>query len=424
MHMLDIKLIRESPQSVKENLKKRNQNDKLKLVDELLHIDKKRRDIIKKVEDLRKQRNDATQQIASLKRKGDKKELNKILEEIKEIPERIKHLDQHLQDEDNKMREISLSLPNILDSSVPAGEGVETIKQFGSLPGFDFKVKDHMDIALELDLVDVESASKITGSRFYFLKNELLILEQSLMRFALDFLRKKNYALLYPPFFLRREAYQGVTDLGAFEETLYKIEKEDLYLIATSEHPMVAKHINEVLDKEKLPIKYGGYSTCFRKEAGSHGKDTKGIFRVHQFNKVEQVAISLPEQSWDMHQELLDNAIEFLQLLQLPFRLVVVKSFDAGNTAAKQYDLEAWFPAQQQYREVASCSNCTDYQARRLGMRFKAQGKPVEGFVHTLNSTLVADRTLVAIIENYQSERGIEVPKALRPYTGFDFIGH
>src|SRR3989344_5843440 len=252
MHMLDIKLIRESPQSVKENLKKRNQNDKLKLVDELLHIDKKRRDIIKKVEDLRKQRNDATQQIASLKRKGDKKELNKILEEIKEIPERIKHLDQHLQDEDNKMREISLSLPNILDSSVPAGEGVETIKQFGSLPGFDFKVKDHM-------------------------------------AFALDFLRKKNYALLYPPFFLRREAYQGVTDLGAFEETLYKIEKEDLYLIATSEHPMVAKHINEVLDKEKLPIKYGGYSTCFRKEAGSHGKDTKGIFRVHQFNKIEQV---------------------------------------------------------------------------------------------------------------------------------------
>src|SRR3989338_7781049 len=372
MHTLDIKLIRESPQSVKENLKKRNQNDKLKLVDELLHIDKKRRDIIKKVEDLRKQRNEATKQTASLKRKGDKKELNKILEEIKEIPERIKHLDQHLQDEDNKMREISLSLPNILDSSVPAGEGVETIKQFGSLPGFDFKVKDHMDIALELDLVDVESASKIAGSRFYFLKNELLILEQSLMRFALDFLRKKNYVLLYPPFFLRREAYKGVTDLGAFEETLYKIEKENLYLIATSEHPMVAKHINEVLDKEKLPIKYGGYSTSFRKETGSHGKDTKGIFRVHQFNKVEQVDIFLPEQSWDLHQELLDNAIEFLQLLQLPFRLVVVKSFDAGNTAAKQYDLEAWFPAQNEYREVASWSNCTDYQARRLGIRFKA----------------------------------------------------
>jgi len=421
--MLDIKLVRENPQLIKENLKKRNQNDKLKLVEELLHIDKKRRDIIKKVEDLRKQRNDATQQIAALKRKGDKKELNKILEEIKEIPEKIRHLDNHLIETDNKIREISLSLPNILDNSVPSGEGVETIKQFGSLPGFDFKARNHMDLALELDLVDVENASKIAGSRFYFLKNELLILEQSLMRFALDFLRKKNYTLLYPPFFLRREAYQGVTDLDAFEETLYKIEKEDLYLIATSEHPLVAKHINEVLDKEKLPIKYGGYSTCFRKEAGSHGKDTKGIFRVHQFNKVEQVAISLPEQSWDLHQELLDNAIEFLQLLQLPFRLVVVKSFDAGNTAAKQYDLEAWFPAQQEYREVASCSNCTDYQARRLGIRFKGQGKAVEGFVSTLNSTLVADRTLVAIMENYQSERGIEVPKALRPYTGFDFIG-
>jgi seryl-tRNA synthetase len=243
----------------------------------------------------------------------------------------------------------------------------------------------------------------------------------ALMNFAIETLTNKGYTLIEPPCLMKREPYEGVTALGDFADVLYKIENEDLYLIATSEHPMAAMHMNEVLKQEDLPLKLAGVSTCFRKEAGAHGKDTRGIFRTHQFNKIEQFIFCTPEQSWQMHEELARNAEELLQKLELPYRMVNVCTGDIGTVAAKKYDFEAWMPAQSAYREVISCSNCTDYQARRLGIRYREkEGAPPKGFVHTLNSTAIATgRTIVAILENNQQEDGtIRVPAALRKYMG------
>jgi len=317
-----------------------------------------------------------------------------------------------------------LRIPNLLHETVPVGksdgDNVE-IRRWGDVPKFTFQVKDHIDLASNLDIVDIERAGKIAGARFFYLKRELVLLDLALINFALEEMLKKGYAPIEPPFFMRRKAYEGAVALSDFEDVLYKVENEDLYLIATSEHPMAAMFMDEVLKAEDLPLKLAGFSTNFRKEAGAHGKDTRGIFRTHQFNKVEQFVFCRPEDSWKIHEQLIRNAEELVQKLGLAYRVVNVCTGDMGTVAAKRYDVEAWMPAQNAYREMISCSNDTDYQARRLNIKYREkEGEAPKGFVHTLNSTALATgRTMVAIIENYQQEDGsVVIPEVLRKYMG------
>jgi len=266
----------------------------------------------------------------------------------------------------------------------------------------------------------VEKAAEVAGARFYYIKGDLVLLNHALLSFAMDFMKKKGFIPVEPPYLLRREVMEGVISLKDFEDMIYKVEGEDLYLIATAEHPIAGLHMDEILDGKDLPLRYVGISPCFRKEAGTHGRDTKGIFRVHQFNKVEQFVFSRPEESWEEHERLIANAEELYQLLGIPYRIMNVCIGDLGTVAAKKYDLEAWLPGQGKYREVVSCSNCTDYQARRLRIRFRDKPGEKPRLVHTLNSTAIAaERTLIAVMENYQREDGtILVPKVLRPYMG------
>jgi seryl-tRNA synthetase len=282
----------------------------------------------------------------------------------------------------------------------------------------DQHIKSHIEISNELDILDLERAGKIAGARFFFLKNDLVKLGLALTNFAIDYLMEREYTVVQPPYMIKKEAMEGAVILSDFEETIYKIENEDLYMIGTSEHPLASMHMNEILDGKKLPLRYAGISPCFRKEAGAHGKDMKGIFRVHQFEKVEQFVFVDPEESWKEHEKLLTTTEKFYETLEIPFRTIVLCSGDLGKVSAKTYDIEAWFPAQNAYREICSCSNCTDYQSRSLKIRFRNNPNEETSLVHTLNSTLVAiQRTLVAIIENYQTTKGtIKIPSVLQKY--------
>jgi seryl-tRNA synthetase len=282
------------------------------------------------------------------------------------------------------------------------------------------KPRDHVDIAMALDLADIERAAKISGARFYFLKNELVRMNYALVQFALEFLAEKGYTPIQPPYMIRKTPMEGAVILGDFEEVIYKLENEDLYMIGTSEHAIASMHMDEILDGKKLPIKYAGFSPCFRKEAGAHGKDMKGIFRVHQFEKVEQFVYCRPEDSWQEHERMLATSQEFFDRLGIPYRVMLLCSGDTGKVSAKTYDIEAWMPGQNAYREIVSCSNCLNYQARRLKIRFRDRTNEETRLVHTLNSTLVAtERTMVAIMENYQTPAGtVLVPQALQKYMG------
>ncbi|MEO9363345.1 MAG: serine--tRNA ligase, partial [Nitrososphaera sp.] len=282
------------------------------------------------------------------------------------------------------------------------------------------KPKDHVDIATALDLFDIERAAKVSGARFYFLKNELVRMNTALVHFALDYLTEKGYTLVQPPYLIRRQPMEGAVILGDFEDVIYKIENEDLYMIGTSEHAIASMHMDEILEGRRLPVRYAGVSPCFRKEAGAHGKDMKGIFRVHQFDKVEQFVYCRPEDSWKEHEHMLEVSQGFFDALGIPYRVMLLCSGDTGKISAKTYDIEAWMPGQGAYREIVSCSNCTDYQARRLAIRFRDKTNEETRLVHTLNSTLVAvQRTLVAIMENYQTPSGtVEVPEVLQKYMG------
>jgi seryl-tRNA synthetase len=419
--MLDIKLIRDHPELVRENLNKRGETEKLAWVDELLELDGKWRDAKKQVEQLRHRRNLLSERIAEMKRKSE--DVSMELKETQRIPDEIKKIERAMETSEDKTKYILMRLPNILHGSVPVGkddsENVE-VKRWGEAKEYDFKPKSHIDLMTDLDLLDLDRAAKVSGARFYYMKNEAIMLELALERFALDFLRSKEFTLIEPPFMIKKEPYEGVTSLADFEDTLYKVEGEDLYLIATSEHPMGAMFMNEVVPAESLPIKCAGISPCFRKEAGAHGKDTKGIFRVHQFNKIEQFIFCKPEDSWSLHEELLANAEAIYQRLDIPYRVVNICTGDIGTVAAKKYDIEGWMPVQKMFRELVSCSNCTDYQARRLNIRYREKTGEKSEFVHTLNSTAIAtQRTIVAIVENYQQEDGsIKIPKALLPYMG------
>jgi seryl-tRNA synthetase len=420
--MLDIKLIRENPETVKNNLKKRGDPQNLKMLDELIDNDMKWRQGLTQLNDLRHERKQTTAEIAVAKKKG--RNTEKEITKAKKVDNEITTLEKHVTESEQKVHDILMQLPNLLHETVPYGkdekDNVE-IRKWGKTPKFRFSVKGHIDLGLDLDIIDIERAGKIAGARFFYLKKEAVLLDNAIINFALEEMVKKGYVPIEPPYLMRRKPYEGVVALSDFEDVLYKIENEDLYLIATSEHPMAAMYMDEVLKAEDLPLKLAGLSTNFRKEAGAHGKDTRGIFRTHQFNKIEQFVFSKPEDSWKIHEELIQNAEELVQKLALPYRVVNVCTGDMGTVAAKRYDIEAWMPAQNTYREMISCSNDTDYQARRLNIRYREkEGAAPKGFVHTLNSTALATgRTIVAILENYQQEDGsIIVPEALRKYMG------
>jgi len=419
--MLDIKLIREHPEVVRANLEKRGAVEKLKMLDDLIEYDKKWRQLLTEVNKLRHKRKVVTAEIANLKKMG--KDVSKKLEEARKVPEKIEKLDKRVKKCKEKADRILLGLPNILHESVPVGKDESenvVVKTLGEPPEIDFEPKNHLEIAVNLGLIDAERAAKVAGHGFYYLKGEIALLDYAILNYAIDFMRKRGYLLIEPPFMMRKKPYLGVTDLESFADQLYKIEKEDLYLIATSEHPMAAIFMDEVINKEDLPIKFVGVSACFRKEVGAHGKYTKGLFRMHQFNKVEQFIFCLPKDSWGFHEELQRNAEDLYKSLGLHFRVVNVCTGDIGMIAAKKYDIAVWM-ADGECREAGSNSNCTDYQARRLNIRFREKvGQAPAGFVHTLNNTALAtSRTIMAILEQFQQSDGsVIIPKVLRPFMG------
>jgi seryl-tRNA synthetase len=418
--MLDVRLLREEPDTVRKNLAKRNLSDRNPLVDEAVRADREWRKLKTEVEELRHRQNQLTLEVARLKKGG--KPIQAKLKEIKDVPDRIKLLESDAENKSARLREILMGLPNILHESVPKGTDEsdnEVMRVWGKIPKFGFAPKHHIELLAALNGVDVERAAKIAGARTFFLKGEMVKLEHSIMRYAVDLISAKGFTPVEPPFMMNRRAYEGVTDIPSFGPVIYKIEGDDLHLIATSEHPIVAMHMDEILEGGNLPLKYCGFSPCFRVEAGAHGKDTKGIFRTHQFYKVEQVAFSRPQDSWRLHGELIKNAEEIFQNLGLPHRVVTLCSGDTGMVSAKTFDLEAWLPAQEKFREMVSASNVTDYQARRLLIRYREKQSEPTKLVHTLNSTAVSTRALVAIVENYQQENGsVVVPKVLVPYMG------
>jgi seryl-tRNA synthetase len=417
--MLDIRFVREHKEDVKENLKRRGDLDKLALIDELIKDDKSWRDSQTEANNLRNKRNRLTEEIGSRRKTG--ADTSDLVKEAEQIPDKIKKLESETREIESRVTDILLRLPNMIHETVPFGTdescNVE-VRKWGNQPQFTFTPRDHIDLATKLKLIDLERAAKVTGARFYFLRGDLVKLNYALLKFALDFIEKKGYTLIQPPYFLRRDAIGGAVALSDFEEVIYKIQDEDLYLLPTAEHALLAQHMGEILDGKTLPLRYGGISPCFRKEAGAHGRDTKGIFRIHQFEKVEQFAFSKPEESWAEHEKMIQNAEELFQWLNLPYRVVNVCTGDLGTVAAKKYDLDVWLPGQGKYREMVSCSNCTTYQAVRSKIRFRDKPDEPTKWVHTLNSTLVAsERTLIAIMENYQTEDGaILIPDALQPY--------
>ena len=420
--MLDIKLIRENSELVKSNLAKRGNPDVLQMLQDLITVDKEWRLNNTQLNELRHDRKLVTIEIAKLKKAG--KEATDEFSRAQDIDLKIKLMEKQVAEQEQKTHDYLLRLPNLLDESVPPGKDSADnvqVKTWGTIPQFTFPIKNHIDLALSLDQIDMERAGKVSGARFFYLKNEVARLDMALMSFAIEELSKKGYTAVVPPLLMSREAYEGVTSLGDFEDVLYKVEGENLYLIATSEHPMAAMYMNETLKEADMPVKLAGVSTCFRKEAGAHGKDTRGIFRTHQFNKIEQFIFCKPEDSAKLHEELLQNAEEILQKLGLAYRVVNVCTGDIGTVAAKKYDIEAWMPAHNGYREVVSCSNCTDYQGRRLGIKYREkEGAAPKGNVHTLNSTAIATgRTIVALLENNQNQDGsINIPEVLRKYMG------
>lgn len=417
--MLDPRILKEKPEVVRDMLKKRNMPDFP--LDELIILYKQRSDVITKTQELRRKKNLLSEVIASKKRS--KEDVSFELGEMKQVSMQLHDIESEATQKEAKFHQFIMTLPNLLNERVPIGKDEQenvVVRKFGEMKTRDFKPKDHIDLANALDLVDLNRAAKVSGARFYFLKNDLVKLNQALINFALDFLSRNNYTLIQPPYMIRKEPMVGSIILNDFEDVIYKIENEDLYMIGTSEHAIAGMHMDEILEGAKLPIRYGGFSSCFRKEAGAHGKDMKGIFRVHQFEKVEQFIYCRPEESEKEHERMLALSEEFFRQIGIPYRVMLLCSGDTGKISSKTYDIEAWMAGQDAYREIVSCSNCLDYQARRLGIRFRDKTNEDTRFVHTLNSTLVAtERTMVAIVENFQTPNGnVKVPEVLQRYMG------
>jgi len=421
--MLDARFVRENVESVGNGLKKRGYEFPLA---EFLAIDEKRMALLRETEELRNRRNVVSEEIGKLKRQ--KEDATVQLEEMKGVSDRLKDLDERLKDLEAETRELLLTIPNIPDESVPLGKDENDnvqIRAWGSLRKFDFESLNHWDIAEPLDIIDFERGAKISGARFSVMKGAGARLERALMNYMLDTHTGKGYKEIFPPILVNRESMTGTGQLPKFEVELFKIAAPELYLIPTAEVPVTNIHRDEILQESDLPIYYTAYTPCFRREAGSHGKDTRGLIRQHQFNKVELVKFVKPEDSFSELEKLTNNAEEILQGLGLPYRVVALCSGDLGFSAAKTYDIEVWLPGQNRYREISSCSNFVDFQARRAAIRFKREGKKGTEFVHTLNgSGLAIGRTVVAILENYQQKDGsVIIPEALRSYMGMERIG-
>ena len=417
--MLDPRILKDNPEAVREMLEKRNMSDFP--LDELIMLQRRRGDYIIKTQQLRRRKNILSDTIAS--KKKSKQDASFELSEMKQVSALLDQTESEAIQIEGKFNRLMMTLPNWLNETVPVGKDERNnviVSQNGSIIRPNFSPKDHIELATTLDLVDLNRAAKVSGARFYFLKNELVKLNQALISFALDFLSGHNYTLIQPPYMIRREPMVGSVILNDFEDVIYKIEEEDLYMIGTSEHAIASMHMDEILEGIKLPIRYAGFSSCFRKEAGAHGRDMKGIFRVHQFEKVEQFTYCRPDESWREHERMLSLSEEFFKQLGIPYRVMLLCSGDTGKISAKTYDIEGWMAGQNAYREIVSCSNCLDYQARRLHIRFRDKTNEETHLVHTLNSTLVAtERTMVAILENFQTSEGsIEIPKVLQKYMG------
>ncbi len=420
--MLDLNFVTENINLVKEAIAKRGYEIEL---DELVELNDQRKSIIREVEELRNRRNTVSEEIGRLKKAG--KDASEMIREMKTVSERIKSLDEELKEVQNRIREFLLNVPNIPHESVPTGADEEDnveIRRWGRPREFDFTPLNHWDIAEALDIVDFDRASKIAGARFSLMKGAGARLERALMNFMLDHNTERGYLEVFPPILVNRETMTGTGQLPKFYDDLFRTLEPELYLIPTAEVPVTNIHREEILEEKDLPIYYTAYTPCFRKEAGSYGKDTRGLIRQHQFNKVELVKFSKPEDSYDELESLTRDAEDILQQLGLPYRVVVLCTGDLGFSASKTYDIEVWLPGQGRYREISSCSNFEDYQARRASIRFRREGKKGTEFVHTLNgSGLAIGRTVVAILENYQQKDGtVVVPEVLRPYMGMDVI--
>lgn len=414
--MIDPKILKERPQMLKDMLRRRKIDFPL---DELIELDKKRRQLISSRQDIRHRKNVISDQISN--KKKEKLDVSAELNQMKSIGLEMNRSDNALSTTEDKFNHLMLSIPNILADSVPDGNDSNdnvVLRLVGGISKKNFNYLDHVDLCTSLQILDLERASKVAGARFYFLKNDLVKLNQALIMYALNFLEENGYILIQPPFMLKLDAIKGAVILSDLQDVIYKIDQEDMYMIGTSEHAIASMCMGEILDIKDLPLRYGGLSPCFRKEAGAHGKDTKGIFRVHQFEKVEQFIYCKQEKSTEEHEKMLMLTEKFYQSLGIPYRVVLLCSADVGKVAAKTYDIEAWFPGQGAFREIVSCSNCTDFQARRLSIRYRDKVDEDTQLVHTLNSTLVAtERTMVALVENYQTnDGGITIPPVLRKY--------
>jgi len=421
--MLDIKFLLENHDLVVENLKKRFKTDKIWLIDELKENYNAWKNNKKKADELRHRRNVVSEEIN--KAKKHKKDVSGLIKEASEIPDNIKKLEEEeklFQEEINKKL---IQIPNILHKSVPVGKDASENKEigkWGKIKKFNFELKNHVELLENLNAADFEAGREVAGQGFNYLLGELAQLDLALQRYGVDFLLQRKFKLIVPPLMLNRETLSGAIDLSAFEEVIYKVENENLYLIGTAEHSLVTMLKNKTLNKKDLPIRLCAVTPCFRKEIGGHGVDTKGLFRMHQFNKVEQVVFTDEKNSFNILEEMQVITEKFFQSLEIPYRVVEICSGDLGAKFAKQYDIEAWFPRQNKYQEVTSAGNCTDYQARKLGIKY-LDGQEKK-FVHILNNTMVAtSRAMVAILENYQNKDGsISIPRLLQKYTGFDKI--
>jgi seryl-tRNA synthetase len=421
--MLDLKLIRSDPERVKMALARRGAAEQ---VDELLALDARRRELLPQIEGAQAERKTLSKRIGEAKQQGG--EASAEMAQVQALKEQIEAGKEELSRVEADLERVAATLPNLPDDDAPEGmteEDAVVLREVGERPSFDFEPRDHLDIGIDLGLIEMEAAARLSGSRFAYLKGDLVLLELALVRFALDLVRGEGHEPVVPPVLVREEALYGTGFLPGDRDQIYEIPKDELFLVGTSEVSLAALHADQILDAEQLPLRYAGFSTCFRREAGAAGRDTRGIFRVHQFDKVEMFSFVEPSESAAEHERLLAIEERILAELEIPYRVVNVAAGDLGAPAAKKYDCEAWIPSQDRYRELTSCSNTTDYQARRLSCRYRPADNEALQAVHTLNGTAVAvGRTMIALIENRQDrDGGFTLPKTLHPYGAPEKIG-
>ncbi|MFH1325668.1 MAG: serine--tRNA ligase [archaeon] len=418
--MIDIKLIREKPELVKENIKKKSQNGKLALVDKVLQLDDEWRKLKKRGDDLRAERNKISNEINQAKKKKDEKRAKELMSKAKKIPSEISEIENKTGNLQKEINEIMMKIPNIMHKSVPVGksekENVE-LKKIGKARVPKYEIINHAELAEKLGIADFDSARKTSGTGFYFLLGDLAILHSAILAFARDFMIKQGFEYVIPPVMIRKNIVEGVMSFEERDAMMYKIQDEDLYLIGTSEHSMIGRFMDKTISGSKLPITLTSYSSCFRKEIGSHGIEEKGLYRRHQFEKQEMIVICEPDESYKWYDKMLRISVELFRKLEIPVRILEMCSGDLADLKAKGCDIEAWSPRQKRYFEVGSCSNLTDAQARRLNIKIDSKGKRY--FAHTLNNTVIASpRILIAILENFQQKDGsVKIPKALWKYT-------